>query len=207
MAFDVEKLLIHCKAKIQEFARQQPDETFYAFAIDANMLCLNSYEAFGRTLTEYRLRWKRQTRQIESLSDMTKEDTRDEQFGLKLAEKYGQLDRSDARAALQFINEGRFRKRSEGCDYDKDDEIEELRMNTGDWAYQGFAIMEDKNGFDGGLYNDHYYKAGDSPDGHAPNTKYAIAMTELVNRLRNSDAFEGLYRSDDFIVTWVDHDY
>jgi|GEM_PF-2925272 len=207
MAFDIDKLFVDCKAKIQFFAREHTDETFYAFAIDADMLCLNSNEEFVRLLNQYQLRWEHQTRNIESLADMTEEDMRDEKFGLDLAEQCSGLDRTDAKAVLQVINERRSRRRSEGCDYYKEEEINELRDNTGDWAYQGFANIEDENGFDSDLYNDHYYAAMKSDDGHAPHTKYAIAMTELVDRLQRSDAFDSLKRTDDFSVTWVDHSY
>lgn len=207
MGFDIDRLFVNCKAKIEQFAREHLDETFYAFAIDANMLCLNSTEQFARTLDEYQRRWERQTRNIQSVADMTEEDRHNEEFGLKLAEKYCGLDRLDEVAVLQVINENRSRRRSEGCEYHKKEGITDLRDNTGDWAYQGFAVMEDENGFDDDLYDDHYHAAMDSDDGHAPHTEYAIAMTQLVHRLRCSDAFTVLKRADDFVVTWVDHSY
>lgn len=207
MAFDVDKLFTDCRAKIQQFARAHPRETFYAFAIDANMLCLNSNEQFARTLHEYQSRWERQTRTIESLAEMSEEDWRDDEFTLKLAQKHKGLDRANETAVLQVINDRRSHRRSKGCDYHKEEGIEGLRDNTGDWAYQGFADMEDQCGFDDDLYNDHYYAAMDSDNGHAPDTEYAIAMTELIDRLRRSDAFDALKRTNDFVVSWVDHSY
>jgi hypothetical protein len=120
MPFDIDNLFVHCKKQIEQFAREHSDETFYAFAIDAVMLCLNSNEEFTRTLNEYASRWDRQTRTIDSLGDMTEVDMRDEEFGLGLAEKYSGLDRSDEKAVLQLINEGRARRRAEGCDYRTD---------------------------------------------------------------------------------------
>lgn len=207
MPFDVDKMFVHCKEQIQQFARQHPDETFYAFAIDANMLCLNSNEEFARTLNQYQSQWDHQTRTIDSLGDMTEEDIRDEEFGLRLAAQYSGLDRSNEAAVLQVINEGRARRRATGCDYRTKEGVAELRDNTGDWAYQGFADLEADNGFDRELYGEHYNAAMESEEGHAPHTEYAIAMTELVDRLRRSDAFEGLKRTDDFVVTWVDHSY
>ncbi|MEW6369052.1 MAG: hypothetical protein AB1714_30865 [Acidobacteriota bacterium] len=62
MAFEVDKLLDYCRSSIERFARDHPSETFYAFAIDANMLCLNSLDQFAQTLHEYQSRWERQTR-------------------------------------------------------------------------------------------------------------------------------------------------
>ena len=55
-------------------------------------------------------------------------------------------------------------------------------------------------GFDRHLYfNVHYYQASED----APPTQYAIAMTELAERLRSSDAFKPLQLTDDFTVSWV----
>ena len=207
MPFDVEKMLALCESKIKEFARQHAGERFYAFAIDASMLCFNSIERFEESLREYQVRWDRQTRVIESMSELTEEDQRDEKFGLDLAEKYQGLDRSDERACLKIINEKRESRRSEGCKYRTEDGIRSLRDNTGDWTYQGFADLDDGPGFDDELYQDHYDEAMGSDDGHAPHTEYAIAMTELVARLQRSDAFKTLKLTEDFSVSWVDHSY
>ncbi len=48
--FDVERLADFAEAEIQTFAMMHQDETFYAFAIDAQLLCLNSEEQFQKTL-------------------------------------------------------------------------------------------------------------------------------------------------------------
>jgi hypothetical protein len=80
-------------------------------------------------------------------------------------------------------------------------------MNTGDWAYQGFADLTEEHGFDAELYNDHYYAAMETDDGHAPNTEYAKTMTSLVEKLKEVKAFELLNVTDDFTATWVDHSY
>ncbi|MCB9920534.1 MAG: hypothetical protein H6822_00040 [Planctomycetaceae bacterium] len=207
MSFDVDRLLEHCRTSIERFAREHPNETFYAFAIDADMLCLNSLEQFAQTLHAYQSNWDRQTRRIDNISDLTEEDLRDEEFGLKIEAECCGLDRTDDQAVLAVINENRARQRAEGCEYRTDEGVRELRDNTGDWAYQGFADLTDDNGFDSELYSDHYYEAGESDDGHAPNTEYAIAMTELTVRLKQSEAFNPLKRTTDFTVSWVDHSY
>ena len=207
MPFDIDKLVAYCQSSVQQFAGDHRDEVFYAFAIDANMLCLNSLEQFAQTLHEYQSRWDRQTREIKAITDMTEEDWREEEFSLELARKYSGLDRNDDQAVLDVINEDRSRRRMEGCEYRSDAGIRSLRDNTGDWAYQGFADMDDEDGFDSDQYNDHYIEAGEADDGHAPHTAYAVAMTELVNRLRSSDIFEPLKLSDDFTISWVDHNY
>lgn len=66
MSFDVDKLIEYCEAALEAFAKDHQDETFYAFAIDADMLCLNSLEQFEITLKEYQDRWDRRTRPIGS---------------------------------------------------------------------------------------------------------------------------------------------
>ncbi len=54
--FDLPKMTHAAAAAIAEFAKAHPDEHFYGFAIDANMLCLNSEEAFSQCLAEYQQR-------------------------------------------------------------------------------------------------------------------------------------------------------
>jgi len=51
--FDVTKLINHTVKAIKDFAKKHQDETFYVFAIDGGLLCLNSEEAFEKTLKNY----------------------------------------------------------------------------------------------------------------------------------------------------------
>lgn len=206
MPFDVDQMFEFCQAQIAEFAAEHPDETFYAFAIDANMLCLNSVERFAERLKEYQDDWDRRTRRIEAMSELTPEEIREEDFYLNLEAKCSGLDRSNEQACVAKLNEIRDERRADGCEYRTEEGIRSLREDTGGWDYQGFADFSD-DGFDSKLYSDHYHAAGGSEDGHAPTSPYAIAMTELVERLRASNAFQGLKSTDDFYVTWVDHDY
>ena len=156
MPYDVEKLVNYCEAAINAFARKHDNETFYAFAVDADMLCLNSLEQFAVTLKDYQDRWDRRTRAIDSPNDMTEEDWHEEKFLLGLEERHCGLDRSDKHACVAAINKSRERRRQEGCEYRTPAGILELQMNTGDWAYQGFADLREEHGFDSGLYSDHY---------------------------------------------------
>ncbi|MCF6296579.1 MAG: DUF4303 domain-containing protein [Flavobacteriaceae bacterium] len=52
--FDTEKLTEFAVKKISEFAKEHPNEIFYGFSIDANLLCLNSEEEFQKSLKYYR---------------------------------------------------------------------------------------------------------------------------------------------------------
>ena len=54
--FDVPKMTQVAAAAIADFAKAHPDEHFYGFAVDANLLCLNSEEAFAQRLAEYQQR-------------------------------------------------------------------------------------------------------------------------------------------------------
>lgn len=149
--FDIPKMTKVATAAIFEFATSHPHEVFYSFAIDANMLCLNSLQQFEITLAEYRDKFPKH--------------------------------------------------------YLSDDDIRELRENTGDWKYQGFFHMEDSHGFDGNLYDEHYDLAGSSADGRYPSSDYAMAMSALVAALKQENAFKPLKQSEDFIATWSDHNY
>lgn len=54
MPYDIESLTAYAVEAIADLAREHRHETFYAFAIDADLMCLNSVEAFAATLDRYR---------------------------------------------------------------------------------------------------------------------------------------------------------
>jgi hypothetical protein len=91
--------------------------------------------------------------------------------------------------------------RIKGCRYSTEEGNRELRDNTGDWAYQGFANLASKHGFDEELYQEHYDAAAESENGHAPYTEYAKAMTELTSALVSTEAFACLRRSAAFTAS------
>jgi hypothetical protein len=149
--FDTQRIFEVATNAIGAFALEHSSETFYAFAIDASLLCLNSEEAFSKTLKSYQERYPGK--------------------------------------------------------YELSDDILYLKQSTGDWAYQGFFLLDERHGFDDALYQEHYKLAMHSQDGHDPSTPYAIAMTEVIQLLEERNAFASLRRTEDFYVTWVDHDY
>lgn len=55
--FDIDKMFIESKKAIKNFAKEHSGETFYAFSIDADMLCLNSEEEFKKTLKYYQKKY------------------------------------------------------------------------------------------------------------------------------------------------------
>lgn len=54
--FDQAKMLKKCVKVIEKVGRRHPHEAFYAFAIDASLLCLNTEEGFAECLSEYQRR-------------------------------------------------------------------------------------------------------------------------------------------------------
>lgn len=55
--FDVPLLADFATQAIKEFSEKHKDETFYGFAIDGDLLCLNSEEKFNHTIQEYKEKW------------------------------------------------------------------------------------------------------------------------------------------------------
>lgn len=55
--FDIEKLTDAAIRAISDFAAAHPLEVFYAFAVDADMLCFNSVERLEETVAHYRTKY------------------------------------------------------------------------------------------------------------------------------------------------------
>lgn len=88
-------------------------------------------------------------------------------------------------------------------DYDSEEEVLELKLNTGDWQYQGFAEFGDEDGFNSEAYLKHYHAS----DQEQLSSDYAKTMDEVVKRLKESDAFDNLKKTGDFFINRVEHDY
>lgn len=203
MAFNIDTLFDFAIAELRQFANAHGHETFYAFAIDAGLLCLNSEESFATTLAKYRADWESKARPINRWEDLTKADLQDADYLLDLEERCSGLDRSNRTACLDVINRDRARFRQLGNPYLKPEKILALRGNTGDWAYQGFAEMTAATGFDDGAYQEHY----DMTDEEQKTSAYGAAMDKLVRRLVEAEAFSCLRCSPDFYATRVEHNY
>ncbi len=153
MAFDVDELTRFATDAIRDFSTEHKNEIFYAFAIDASLLCFNSVQCFEQTLGEYQAKYPES--------------------------------------------------------YSADKNIEELRMNTGDWEYQGFADFRESEGFDEELYDEHYNLGLDLEAGDVAlkATEYATTMDQVVKRLQTNGAFKSMNCAKDFQAIWVDHNY
>ncbi len=89
--------------------------------------------------------------------------------------------------------------------YDNDDEILDLKYNTGDWQYNCFADLNDGEGFDDELYQDHYHIPFDNKNINEEQltvlfnkTHYHQAMSLLVKKLNDANTFETLNKTPDF---------
>ncbi|MDP1588516.1 MAG: hypothetical protein Q8M07_12275 [Prosthecobacter sp.] len=220
MAFNIPKLLDHSISAIREFASQHPGEHFYAFAIDASLLCLNSEEEFAKKLKSYRDRDARRRRIITDLHEVTAEDMQDFAADMRM-DKVDIGNPDDCRKYVlkrhQLLYPYSIQREPS---HQSPEHIAALRGNTGDWAYQGFATLTEKDGFDEAAYDTHYYRDGGGPDDddideddlddepseQAP-SEYAVAMNELIERIRNSGALNALKLTHDFYATLVSHNY
>jgi hypothetical protein len=88
-------------------------------------------------------------------------------------------------------------------DYSDVAEIQDLRINTGDWEYQGFVDLQDSGGFDDKAYDEHY----NSSDEEQKSTPYGLAMDRLIADLIARDAFFCLTKMPDFFANRVEHGY
>jgi hypothetical protein len=207
MAFNVDKMASFCVDAVRSFAERHGDESFYCFAIDANLLCLNSEERAKQTLKNYQENWERKVKELKSIDELSDTVLQDEEWILNFHVNSCGLNRDDKDACLKVINDRRSSRREEGCKYDTPEGIKELRLNTGDWEYQGFAEMNEEHGFDSDLYDEHYDEAMESDDGHSTETEYSKAMSQLISALKNRNAFHPLTLTSDFEGKWIDHKY
>jgi hypothetical protein len=203
MAFDIDGLFNFCIREINAFANNHQNELFYAFTIDAYLLCLNSEEAFEESLQQYRDEWECDNRAIATWDDLTKNDLWLSESLLESRARLIGLDLKDKDACLAVINQDRNEEREDGNPYFRDDEIISLRENTGNWKYQGFVEMTDSVGFDRDAYDVHYSLS----DEEQKTSSYGKAMDEILRRLIEADAFACLKISSKFYANRVEHDY
>jgi len=205
MSFNLDRLELHCLEQISKFASKHASERFYAFAIDAMLLCLNSVEEHEKTVKRYYQNWDRALSHLESWEDLSEQDHLNAEWLLEFNSEHGDLDLNDKDACLQLINEDRAsRRREEGTNpYAIPSKIEDLKKSTGDWAYQGFAEMKNKNGFDQQAYELHYK----SEAIQQTTSEYGLAMDELVERIVRSNILNELNLTNDFYAIRVEHAY
>jgi hypothetical protein len=87
--------------------------------------------------------------------------------------------------------------------YDTSKKISDLKQNTGNWEYQGFAEFKDENGFNYDEYLEHYHE----DDYDQMNTDYTNSMNTVLNNLKKSNAFDTLKKTTDFRINLAGHNY
>jgi len=90
--------------------------------------------------------------------------------------------------------------------YDKESNtkvFENLKNNTGDWKYQGFAEFDDENGFNMIEYNEHYHENDDEQ----LSSEYAKAMNIVIMNLKESQVFSKFNKTENFFINRVEHNY
>ncbi len=207
--YDIKKVFADAVKQIHEFAAKHKEETFYAFAIDAGMLCLSSEEGFQKVVKEYRDRWQASNEKV-----MTREDLEEHEIemykmifdsrppSIVARSKVANLDEY-IEQQIQRKNESRREALEEGNPYDKEEKAIELRYNTGDWPYQGFGDLNYQGSE--AVYEEHY----DMTDEEQENSEYSQFIKNLLNVFeRNKDkVFAPLNCTADFKVINAKHDY
>jgi len=83
--------------------------------------------------------------------------------------------------------------------YRRDEEIEDLKYNTGDWGYQGFASLNDSPGYNVSLYKKFYQRGFyGATEQELKSTKYYTAMCKLMKVLEESETFKRIPKTTDF---------
>ena len=203
MAFDIDKLFKFCTEEINNFGEKHQNESFYGFAIDASLLCLNSEEEFSVSLKRYQDEWDYDNRSILTWDELTERDIWLSESSIRVDGEYLGSKPEDRNAHLIIINQDRAEERAKGNPYRKNDEILSLRENTGDWQYQGFVKMTESVGFDEDAYDLHYNLSDDEQKTSA----YGKAMDELLRRLTKANVFAFLRLSPSFYAIRVEHSY
>ncbi len=205
--FNIEKLTKYSIYKINKFAKLHQNETFYGLSITGNYLCLNSEEKFQECLAYYIKSWEEKHKKL-ILSELTKDQLkaiREEvaQNVIDAKEMKDYYFPLTVKAYIKKENEFRKKDKAEGNYYvNNPKHIKSLRLNPGDWAYTGFAILTTKVGFDNRAFDKHY----ELSDKRQKTSEYGRAMDKLIKNLVNSDVFSKLKTTKSFFVNRLEFD-
>ncbi len=204
MSFNLDSLLQKSVESIREFSSQHEDETFYAFAIDENLLCLNSVEEFQKTLYRYREKDQHDRRALKSWVEVDERDIKRFDY---MFNRNPTLDQNNPDEVKKFVFEQhnilRELRKDNPPSHQSPGHIALLRASTGDWSYQGFARFSEEDGFDFKAY----YKFDDlNGDTKAQaSSKYGVAMKTLIRMIEETGILGLLKRTPNFYATVVSH--
>ncbi len=207
--YDIKKVFMNAIKQIKEFSKNHQGEHFYAFAIDAGMLCLSSEEGFNRIIETYSENWQKSHEKIRSREDLDENEFEiiEEEYKsmperLLKKRKINNL-REYIDYYLEIENEVNQNALEKGNPYKNEEKVISLRYNTGDWPYQGFGKL-DLEDLDS-VYEEHYIITEEEQQ----NSEYSQLVKNLLNIFnRNKDnVFTSLKCTKDFEVLNAEHKY
>lgn len=177
---------------LRELARRRPSETFYALAIDAGYLCLNSQEAFNETRQQYFVNWANDNAPLSA--EAVDEDD--------LADFLRRNPEASIEHYLDRENAGRSERRAVGNPYEDPESAasRSLRDRPGNWRYTELVeCVPDDDVFE------HY----DLEDDAQSESSYQRAVAGILRDLQaqRSVVFAGLNLSPDFRMFAPEHGY
>ncbi|MDY8136052.1 DUF4303 domain-containing protein [Aquimarina sp. 2201CG5-10] len=205
--YNIEKTLANITKQIEEFAKSHKEENFYAFAVDAGMLCLSSEEGFNRIINTYSRDWQASHEKIILRKDLTKDEIEiiEEEFKSMPQNLLKIQNTSNLEEYINYylkienkVNQDALEK---GNPYKKEEKITSLRYNPGDWPYQGFEKLNFEE-LDA-TYEEHY----ELNEKEQNNSEYSQFIKNLLNEIdQNSDKiFAPLNCTKDFKVLNAKH--
>ncbi len=204
MSFNLNSLLQKSVESIRDFSSQHAHETFYAFAIDENLLCLNSVEEFEKTLYRYREKDQHDRRALKSWVEVDERDIKRFDY---MFNRNPTLDQNNLEEVKKFVLEQHNILRELSKDrppsHQSPGHIALLRANTGDWCYQSFASFSEEDGFDFKAYYKYDDLNGDKKA--QARSKYGVAMKTLIQMIEESGILGLLKRTPNFYSTVVSH--
>lgn len=142
---DIKQKYEKCVNFIQEFILLHQKETFYAFAIDAGLLCMNSEEGAQKVLNQYIENWEKNSGTLLTFDSINSLEVESARFQYNSLVKHG---RTKIQSFDQYLenyisayNESIEMNIKNGNPYKTEKKRQSIRFQTGDWAYQGFNQM------------------------------------------------------------------
>jgi hypothetical protein len=181
---------------LRTFLGKHRDETFYAMAVDAGYLYLNSEEEFEKRRQRHSAEWEDETKAV-TLAEVRACDQGE------LASKYPSLafsiDQGDSfKRALEVEQTARAKQRAKGNPYEKrgSPDWKSLRYGTGNFTYGEIVSLNLDE-----AYQAHY--ENDQP----ANSPYAKKVRAIIAALKRDEAklLARVKRSKDFRIYSVDH--
>ncbi len=208
--YNITKIIADIEEKVRIFAQDHSDETFYAFALDAGMLCLSSEEGFTTHIQKCIDRWYESHSQMMTRADLEERmiehlKQQFEKTPKEMLKYHGNASTADEYIDhyVEEINEDSRDSLEDGCLYEDKEKVTSLRYSTGDWPYQGFADLKTR---DLEISNETHYNLNDEEQNCTEYSELIIHILSVIERNKES-VFASLKRSDDFQVLQAKHDY